>query len=397
VTLERLIRTVIICLLLVSCEQEKFKSTGGQNGRNGIGLTCQDATVPETVRGDYGQRVQIEGQLCPVNNNDPGLGSAAQIIFAVDFSGSMLKADEMKNNTCGRLAAANTVLNAYMADVDLQFTVSLIQFHDQAEVAVTKIPRNQAMSILKPENFCEFREPEHKVGNTNYEAALQSMSSLMTGSSVSHAKIYFLTDGLPSVSSNVPIEKTIEEMDEEGIDTDKIAIEDTKAAHRKMDEYAGWEMFAIYLKWDISNIDPEIEPFELLSKLTGSPAKVGEVTEANQLATKIQDFVPPPQDKPITPQDILVEVRANGYPAKNFQVDASSFKWTGGKLDPVSFKTLPIELHGKPGTVTENTLVISARDLRFRPVTARIVWDLRDWTADQLNQKRNQQQQQNFR
>lgn len=367
------IKMALFLLSLFGCNNEKFRADGAAGGKDHAGIDCTKPSEnkPQTVRADYGNNAVIEAKLCPqaleLNPSSP-----TQVVFIVDFSGSMLKADSIKEGRCDRMAAAEVVVRNFLATVDSPSTLqfSVISFEDKAVLQAGKI----SGAIFNPTNgdyFCQgILSGSVTKSNTNYEAAFKMAEELLASMPQAEKRIYFLSDGKPGASSTI--------VQDEEVDYDitvRKAMNDALVYVKRVQALNFVKLYALFLDWTrTGSVDTKEKPVDLMAEITGDPANVKVVEDSASLPKEIQTLTPVPNTQ-ITPAQILIEVRANGYPTRSYRADPSTFVWDGAETSPVAFKTLPMQLHGTKGQVVRNEILVSARDSRFASVVFYMDWD----------------------
>lgn len=364
---------VIGLLYQSACNNEKFRADGASGGKDSAGIDCTKLAEnkPQTVRADYGNSAVVDAKLCPqaleLNPTNP-----TQVVFLVDFSGSMLKADKVENDRCDRMAAAEVVVRNYLATVNSPSTIqfSVISFEEKAILQAGKIS-GSTFNPTNPDYFCQGIPSSIKTGsNTNYEAAFKLAEELLSSMPSAEKRIYFLSDGKPGASSSIVQSESLE-YDE----TVRKAMNDALVYIKRVQALNFVKLYALFLDWTETDLeDTKEKPADLMVEITGNPAHVKVVQDSASLPKEIQKLTPLP-NKQITPSQVLVEVRANGFPTRSFGADPETFVWDGSETSPISFKTMPMQLHGARGQVVRNQILVSARDSRFASVVFYIDWD----------------------
>ena len=208
---------IILLLLLSSCKSSYFrtsmhrflaetaKSTKRDNNQPMIvDLGCTSGLdkvirVGAMTGADYPFQnsgsidLTIKGSFCGLQNKEP-----LNILFIIDHSTSMLQNDPEKNGSCGRLQAVEKTLANYKATDNVHigtiaFSGGIIEASTQPLTSLELFQKSLMVTGRKQSTFCG------QQGKTNYEASFirahQAIDKLK-GRKI----IYFITDGIPSVS-----------------------------------------------------------------------------------------------------------------------------------------------------------------------------------------------------
>jgi len=200
-----------------------------------IELGCNDNTGmiggTEAIAAPANQKViaKVKGKFCPTSRN------FLTVAFVVDFSGSMggyidpvtgaLKEpnDPLINGSCGRLRAAQAVINQINTTKKATDTVkiALIPFSSKTFYVINPTDLSQFMQYVTPERFCRFvaqtSQFEGRSGaitqaqaaslgipspasGTNYQAGLQHAESMLRSAN-GRKIVYFISDGVPTIPS----------------------------------------------------------------------------------------------------------------------------------------------------------------------------------------------------
>ena len=158
-----------------------------------------DAHLESDVLGATHTLVRLKGEFCGVLPQSTA--APVTIMFVLDWSGSMETNDPLIGGSCGRLAAAQAVLQKIQAAAGPtgKVAVGIVPFGTTAlrPVAPVDLASFQS-SNLDEQTFCR-----HDGGTTNYDSAFRAAHQLMTGVSGTKA-VYFITDGEPNTSGDAP-------------------------------------------------------------------------------------------------------------------------------------------------------------------------------------------------
>jgi uncharacterized protein YegL len=363
--LNKFVWLTFIAFASTQCNEGNFRSSGNavKQVSKVISIGCssnaevEDSTGTGTVSsnstevtGLSGSKVKIKGEFCSLDLTPTA--APTDIVFVVDFSGSMREADPTNLVAgCGRLQAAKD----YVAGIESQIaagtandiSIGVISFDEKATVKAPLTKLADFKTSLTNANFCG------QAGTTNYEDAFEQ-ANIMLSSRQSTKVIYFISDGQPAaygISPNGPF-LSVSIAAEQAIPIQK----GRDAAKRLRDATPGLNFYAIFL--DKNAKQSSFDPNAYLAELTGDPKRVAVVTNANQLATKIVTFEPP---KPLSVEESSVNslLSADGFGDR--KVEMEYFKKDTSRENFYIFETKDVELFGKKGSTVVNQLSVKAK------------------------------------
>ncbi|MBM4252710.1 MAG: VWA domain-containing protein [Deltaproteobacteria bacterium] len=152
--------------------------------------------------GKKGSKVRVAGEFCPTAK----IQGDVTVLFLIDHSGSMEGApnegpnDKTTNGTCGRLQAAQSLVDAYAKLSLINVKAGVVGFSSGARVQVPVGGMDQLKANLKPEVFCG---SDGRFAFTNYAAALQTAQQQLA-STPGQKVVYLISDGSPTVGGTDP-------------------------------------------------------------------------------------------------------------------------------------------------------------------------------------------------
>jgi uncharacterized protein YegL len=281
-----------------------------------------------------------------------------RVMFLVDHSGSMNNNDPLVNGSCGRLDAANALvekIKSQMAESD-EVDVAAVTFGTQAKPAASFVPIDDfASSHINAEVFCG------ALDQTNYQSALQVAIDLVRGSADSETPVvaYLLSDGLPSLGS--------EQSQEDYISTEQAAL----SAAKSFRELGNVSLNAIYLQ--STRPAGTTSPESYLAELTGGPDKVKIVSNAQELAASVTKFELPAPKTDLTsatatvtgkgkPRSVtLKSVEPDPTNPNKILVTTERFKLTEADEEETTRYFIKLKVDIDDGTIQQTTIVINIK------------------------------------
>ena len=296
---------------------------GGGSASDGVDaviwLPCgADPEAHYAFEGAAGAKVRIAGDFC----SEPLASGSLDVIFVVDFSGSMTSPqfhnDPTVNGTCGRLEAMRSMVAEVMRrnGPNTTITLSVVGFSDGASLRLAPSSIAEAAPLLNVTNLCGSDAPS---ASTNYQAAFEVTNQLLAQLSSTSKAVYFLSDGYPSVARP-------------GEDA---RIAGVTAAYQMRASHPDTVVNAIFL-----GIDPQASgsPAAMLQEITGDPQRVRIVANAYDAVEQITEISIP------TALDTEARASHQSGDAAATRVNVESFQNTApGRY---SFMTAPIVLSG---------------------------------------------------
>ena len=388
----RPIAALILLMALPACSSTSFTGTAKSADAEAhpvaknLSLSCNDQGKAELITelsSDQKTMVKLHGEFC--NLREETESPDVDLVFVIDFSGSMSISDPLIGGTCGRLEATRALMAKTLAAENrgAGITYSLISFGDQATQVLRQERRDNFASQLDPSTVCR-----QDGGATNYEAAFAATETLLTGSSANN-RVYFISDGSPSrwgvgydplaggPNTNIGGISSAREL------YDRAATSGLRAVEKLRSSVNNLTLNALYLRPSILQSDlggsgggDEESPEEYLAQLTGDPDLVKVASSAASLAEEIVSFKEP-KLLTIDAEEVRGRLEARGFGESIVLIES---------LTPVDerpgvwqFVTQPFELKSQPGSVTENALTfeVETQDGRQHQATALI-----DFTLD---------------
>jgi uncharacterized protein YegL len=351
---------VLVGLGVVACGKSSFK--GGATAPivqepkrvdHTLTATCDEATgvsrLETQLTGTEKTYVTLTGEFCGLKATDE-VAKPVTILFVVDISGSMRTNDPLVQGSCGRFAAfqalsAQLLEQAKVAD---QVKAGVVVFGDTARVARPVGSLEDISKLNNRDVLCSTLG-----GATNYEAAFQT--SEQTLKDIEGEKVvYFLSDGLPTVSAGSPssaFNTNPAKAVRDSADAGSAAAKNLQANVTEM------AMNAIFLKTGddaLNQIDglEDFDPGTYLGEIVGSPERVKVVANAEDLAKEIVKF-DPPTFKQFEEKSVAAAVTAS---AGERTLKIVKFEKSG---DSWIFATEPFQLFGVNGSVTQNKVRVT--------------------------------------
>lgn len=345
---------------------------GGHSVEKIFTLTCDNAADGSRPVVDYSESkdlaviAKVQGEFCPKSQR------ILNVMFIVDWSGSMghhmrddgqesQGNDPQVNGTCGRLQAAQQVLNTIKSQAKPtdQIFISMMPFAGGALTrrAIKTLPVAQFESQMTAQTFCSYvvqnssygYHPQNPGGvngsaegmvgvdvgysATNYEAAFDASTSLLRGAG-GRKVVYFVSDGQPTAGGSG--RQSAEEA----------SIAAAKQFRSQVDNLT---FNALLLGHDASGAE------SLLQQVAGSPERVRLAQDASALSTEILQF---PDSAEIREDSGVATVQVAPFTPKSL-----GLKYL--KKDPTRdarwvFETQPFIMLGKPGVAVDNTVTVRA-------------------------------------
>jgi Mg-chelatase subunit ChlD len=338
-------------------------------------LACEktgggEAHLVEQVSGDARTQVRIEGEFCGISEVE-AKGNLT-VLFVVDLSGSMQANDPTVLGSCGRLKAAEALVDKLKTSVKpgLRIDVGLLPFGDYAKTGVEPKTLAEFEAELTEDAFCDTTG-----GATNYEAAFVGAKAMLDGRDGAKA-VYLISDGLPTNAGTTPGSLPVDPLaplDEQLAQVEKAGL-DAAEALRKGDK--DLTLNAIFL----GAADPGAtglpgavgtDPEEYLKKITGDAERVRLVKNADDLAQEIVTLE--------TPDVASVDKDSASGDVKAAQLGEKKLALASLEKDPNregvwTFVTEPFELYGKAGAPISNeiTITVKSTDGKVHKATAQL-------------------------
>jgi Mg-chelatase subunit ChlD len=158
-----------------------------------LGIPCSGgASVGDrNVAIDKGGQVTVTGDICV-----PEIAStvAADIVFAVDVSGSMGTNDKKCQRREAVKAVVEKIKSSLRANDSVRF--GFVKFESSSHVVSGLTDVGRAAELMNDNSLCDVR------GNTNFENAFKDVYGILRDSGSRKKIVYFLSDGMPTQSDS---------------------------------------------------------------------------------------------------------------------------------------------------------------------------------------------------
>jgi hypothetical protein len=346
------------------------KNTPGGNISAKVRVGCDSAASTtaqeQSFTGGAGTTVALSGDFCGQGLTETS-SEQLTVLFVFDFSGSMLINDPTTSGSCGRLQAAQTILAKLEAEpatsqAKLNLAMQAFGSHIMPGIAPTTIaafkPQLNAQSVCRSD------------GNaTNYEAAFTAASDLL-GSLKGRKVIYFISDGLPTVSgTNQGAGGLLGVLNSVLSSSQSPApvYDAGTAAAAKLRAQSDVTLNVIYLGSAGTAAEGPVpaglpDPQTYLRQIAGSADHLRVVSSAQELASQIATFsTPVAASGDIVEGSVQVTLSAANHAAQDFKVASITKDPTQPNL--WHYTTVPMPLFGSYSQVVDNTIKVSIRGL----------------------------------
>lgn len=290
-----------------------------------------------TISGPSGAKVRVAGELCPVRTAQ----SALNIVFVVDYSGSMTGFSEGPNDpgdNCGRMQAANALLQKFSGpeykDHQLQF--ALVGFSNSANVRLGFQSLPSMQGTINPAIWCGSDSP---AAMTNYRAAFEVTQQLIANTP-GRVVIYFISDGSPTTGGGFmgsPAQAGL-------------TAAQTLRSSRPADDLI---LNAVFLGYKSGQAT---DPKGYLDMITGDPNRVRLVNGADGLVEAVKQL--DVGNATIAQTDVKANLTVDG---KIEPISIQSVLPHKNKAGVFIYMTEPFVLNGKEGKAVSNTVDIVAK------------------------------------
>lgn len=317
--------------------------------------TNGEATLVTDLSGTARDLFKIEGEFCQLPATEGKTGEL-DIVFSIDFSGSMKQNDPGTGSSCGRLAAANAIYNKLKGSIPTgaKVRVGVVGFDTLSKTKVPMTSLDSFGTSLTYANFCD----QNSNGYTNYAAAFDATRTIL-GDSKGNKTVYLISDGMPTVGGGL-----FETPHSAGL----------KAADKLKAEIKDLVLNAVFLGAKADPLDPsapEEDPKTYLEKITGSPDRVRLVENAEAIASQIVTF-----EDPVVPTmdtaSVTGKISAPGFSERDLKV--AKFEQDAACKGVWKFATESFKLETASGKAVSNlvTLRVKSSDGKERVATATI-------------------------
>lgn len=290
-----------------------------------------------SISGPAGAVVRVAGEFCPKKEENPSLS----VLFVVDFSGSMEGPFEGPNDpltagSCGRLKAAEALLDKFATFNGLMFQAAMVGFSNASDLRVPFSDFDAFRASLTADNWCG---SDSAAALTNYAAAFTQAKAALNGIPGDKV-IYFISDGSPTLGGGLG------QSDAEAGLAAAVDVRNTYGGELVLN--------AVFLGYTGGSAD---NPQGYLEEITGDPNAVRVVGGADELVaavTTLDVFAATIQKENVT------GTHAAGGSSK--AVGLKTFKQSAERAGAYIYLSESITLVGKPGSSTENIVTYEAKD-----------------------------------
>lgn len=330
------------------------------------------AQLVKDVTGDARTKVRLEGEFCGITSEVTG-GSLA-VMFLVDHSGSMKENDPPEAGSCGRLKAAEALVNRLEAleAPGVEIKVGLLPFGDFALSGVLPIPLAQFKTELTTRRFCSIDG-----GATNYESAFYQAQKQLAAVDGPKA-VYLISDGLPTRAGR-DMADFLAPSPTAGTTRDyliKVENEGVKAAQALRASDNSLTLNAVFLgaaKIEDPTLSSGTDPQQYLEQVTGSKDRVRLVNGADDLAAEIVSL-DTPDVLTVDESSVKGVIEAAAFGQRAIKI--ATFDQHPSREGVWTFATEPFDLYGAEGREVDNvvTLTIKTSDGKEHKATANLTF-----------------------
>lgn len=346
-------KSILVALALAGCNNADFGSDSNKTKDIESAATACDADrqyvekdLAVKIKKDKDAEMVLTGEFCPQ------APAELNIVFLVDFSLSMYNKavdpkrgnDQVVNGSCGRLDAANAIIERHkknVADQNAAIRVGVIQFATDlvGELPLTNLDEMDDERTV--DNFCR------GINGTNYKAAFDAATDMLKDEPGSKV-VYLISDGLPTEGGDAA----------RGFDP-KHREAALKAADGLRKSVSNLTYNTVFLG-DLAALEEEagFDPMGFLVELTEDEDRVKVVSKAEDLTKGILALEPPAVDLDLSTAEAIVS--ADG--AEDKEIGFEFFLAHADKEQVWSFRTNHFAAF--PGTDLNTKLTIRANDKR---------------------------------
>ncbi len=320
------------------------------------------------TKGDQQVVMNVRGRFCPgiVTQN-------LTVLFLIDFSGSMglnggddpflppqgndPRFDQNGQETCGRLLAAQVIMNRFKASDAVEvgsvpFASSVVSGYGVAPLNHNEFRQGYTEAENGLKHFCSHlsSDPNDPLyadapgaievngidGRTNYEAAFRAARNYLDGRK-GQKVVYFITDGRPTAPG-----------DEDS------AIDAAKRAAQALMDLDNVIVNSFFLQ-NLNVAQEDTTGYEILVDIIGNPNRVKKVANATDLAVEVGKALPVSFDADAISATLSVAPYRPEEP-----LGVVSFVKDPIVADAWLFETQPFVLLGNPGETVLNQVKIEA-------------------------------------
>ncbi len=284
--------------------------------------------------GPKGTIVRVSGEFCPKKV----LSGNVSITFIVDHSGSMEGApnegpnDQTMNGSCGRLKAAEKIVEKFSTMPDVTVRAGVIGFSNSARVQVEPTDLAKMKTSLTSAVFCG---SDAKTALTNYGAALRAAKAQLSDSVATTQLIYFISDGSPTTG---------------GVDPRSEGL----AAARELRALPGITLYSLFVGYKTGGA---VNPQEYLNQISGDASLVRVTSNAEELVKAVEGLDTPSID--IDRANITATIKIGDSAPQALAIEKLVKR--ADQINRFTWSTAAFELSGEPGTPMLNKVEVTAK------------------------------------
>ena len=299
-------------------------------------------------------QVNLDGEFC--SGRVSKTMRRTTVLFVIDGSGSMTINDPLRGGSCGRLQAVEALVDRFKVFMNDGVDLGLQVFGDLSETVSVPVAMNRTFDFLKPALVCR-----DDLKGTNYQASLSEARKAIQG--VEGQKlVYFITDGLPTVSGTTPADLKVPSLPSPSVtDLSNTPLGsvykqglDAGIRLREVSDVALYALFLQPRSVGGSNSVVVENPEDYLKKVVGDEARFRLASSAWELAEKISEF-DTPNMLGVKASSATAVLEAENFSTKTLQVKSVSASGIPGVW---KFSLEPFVLFSRPGRSVVNTVRI---------------------------------------
>lgn len=355
---------------LTACGESSFKGSDPKKpgytlepaSEKTLAMSCDAtgmASLQTDLTGTSRDLVKITGEFCNVTGQ-PGRSGDLDVVFTLDFSGSMKANDPGTGTSCGRLDAAKAIhaklvsaLAQNAASARAKVRVGVVGFDTTSALKVPLTNVNEFATKLNYETFCGFNDK----GYTNYASAFDATREVLRNSLGSKV-VYLISDGMPTVGGAL-------------FQTPQSAGK--QSADQLRNEIKDLTFNAVFLQ---PKSDADGDPKVYLESLTGSADRVRLVASADQIGAQIVTFQDPVAGT-LDGNSANGTISTVGFAQRTIKI--TKLEADAARQGVWKFETAPFTLNAAAAQKVSNEIVIKikASDGSEKTATARINFSAR--------------------
>lgn len=358
---------VFVAVFVTSCSEAKFataaklKDAVADTIQLSLGCDGADTKKQILIEGPLGTKVKVVGEVC--RSAEESFVKGSNILFVLDFSGSMVNADPIEQGSCGRLAAGKAIIDSMDRSLPPKekndINVGVLHFHDLATLKIGMTPLSNFQTNLTSEHFCGYQN-----SFTNYQAAIigakQALADLK-----GHHTIYFITDGAPTRPGDYTPGSTNS--------SDEAFLAGEEAMKSLREALPSLDFNAVYLEDPkASEVKLTRDPKAYLQQLVG-PDNFRVARNASDLAVAISEL------KALDPsvfsaEQLELKLHADGFGTQKIRLKRAVAK--SNESGVWLFESESQQLFGAGDQWTDNTFTLTDRTRPDRTVTKSVPYQV---------------------